>query len=86
MSAGELLDKAERYRPYWGADGGITVSGGEPLLQIEFLIELFKEAKRRGINTCIDTAGQPFTRKMPMQLISGSERINHCAPSCLRRC
>lgn len=65
MSAGELLDKAERYRPYWGADGGITVSGGEPLLQIEFLIELFKEAKRRGINTCIDTAGQPFTRKEP---------------------
>ena len=64
-SAGELLDKAERYRPYWGADGGITVSGGEPLLQIEFLIELFKEAKRRGINTCIDTAGQPFTRKEP---------------------
>ena len=65
MSAGKLLDKAERYRPYWGADGGITVSGGEPLLQIEFLIELFKEAKRRGINTCIDTAGQPFTRKEP---------------------
>ncbi len=65
MSADELLDRAERYRPYWGADGGITVSGGEPLLQTEFLVELFKEAKRRGINTCIDTAGQPFTRKEP---------------------
>ena len=39
----ELLDKAERYRSYWGPDGGITVSGGEALLQIDFLIELFEE-------------------------------------------
>ena len=56
----ELLDFAERYRGYWGEDGGITVSGGEPLLQIDFLIEFFKMAKERGINTCIDTALQPF--------------------------
>ncbi len=59
----ELLDKAERYRSYWGEEGGITVSGGEPLLQIDFLIELFQEAKKRGINTCIDTALQPFSRE-----------------------
>ena len=65
MTAEELLDLAERYRSYWGDEGGITVSGGEPLLQIEFLLELFKEAKRRGINTCLDTSGQPFTRKEP---------------------
>ena len=61
----EILDQAERYRSYWGNDGGITVSGGEPLLQIDFLIDLFKKAKERGINTCIDTAGQPFTRNEP---------------------
>ena len=61
----ELLDFAERYRSYWGTEGGITVSGGEPLLQIDFLIELFKKAKERGINTCIDTALQPFTREEP---------------------
>jgi pyruvate formate lyase activating enzyme len=61
----ELLDKAERYRSYWGPDGGITVSGGEALLQIDFLIELFEEAHRRGINTCLDTAAQPFTREEP---------------------
>lgn len=59
-SADEILDFAERYRGYWGEDGGITVSGGEPLLQIDFLTELFKKAKDRGINTCIDTALQPF--------------------------
>lgn len=65
QSADALLDRAERYRSYWGKDGGITVSGGEPLLQIDFLSELFQKAKERGINTCIDTSGQPFTRSEP---------------------
>ena len=64
-TADEILAQAERYRSYWGEDGGITVSGGEPLLQIDFLIELFKKAKESGINTCIDTAGQPFSRNEP---------------------
>lgn len=64
-TAEELLDQAERYRSYWGKEGGITVSGGEPLLQIDFLLELFQKAKERGINTVIDTAGQPFTRDEP---------------------
>lgn len=64
-TVGELLDTAEKYRAYWGKEGGVTVSGGEPLLQIDFLIDLFTEAKRRGIHTCIDTAGQPFTRNEP---------------------
>ena len=64
-SVPDLLDKAERYRSYWGPEGGITVSGGEALLQTDFLIELFEEAKSRGINTCLDTAAQPFTREEP---------------------
>ena len=62
-TADELLDKAERFRTYWGDKGGITVSGGEALMQIDFLIELFEKAHRRGINTCLDTSAQPFTRK-----------------------
>ncbi len=65
IDSDELIEKALRYRPYWGKEGGITVSGGEPLLQIDFLIALFKKAKEEGINTCIDTAGQPFSRKDP---------------------
>ncbi len=65
MSVEELLGKAERYRSYWGNDGGITVSGGEPLLQMDFLIELFREAHYRGINTCIDTSAQPFRQEGP---------------------
>ena len=65
MSAGEVLQKALRYREYWGMEGGITVSGGEPLLQLEFLTELFEKAKQKGVNTCIDTAAGPFTREEP---------------------
>ena len=65
MEAEELLKKALRYRPYWGEEGGITVSGGEPLLQIDFLLELFTLAKKQGVHTVIDTAGQPFTREEP---------------------
>ena len=62
-SADELLDKAERFRSYWGDKGGITVSGGEALMQIDFLLELFEKAHQRGINTCLDTSAQMFTRK-----------------------
>lgn len=59
----ELLQEAESCRAYWGKKGGITVSGGEPLFQIDFLLELFTECKKRGINTCIDTSGGPFTKE-----------------------
>lgn len=62
-TADELLDEAITCREYWGTKGGITVSGGEPLAQIDFLLELFTNAKERGINTCIDTAGGLFTRE-----------------------
>ena len=61
-TADDLLDKAERFRSYWGEKGGITVSGGEALMQIDFLLELFEKAHRRGINTCLDTSAQPFTQ------------------------
>ncbi len=61
----ELLDRAERFRPYWGSEGGITVSGGEALVQIDFLLELFTKAKQRGITTCLDTSAQPFRRSQP---------------------
>lgn len=47
QSAEVVLKKALRYRPYWKDNGGITVSGGEPLLQIDFLIELFTLAKKK---------------------------------------
>ena len=65
VTADEILKRALRFKPQWGKAGGITISGGEPLLQIDFVIELFKKAKELGINTCIDTAGNPFTKEEP---------------------
>ena len=64
-TADELIEKALKYRSYWGSKGGITVSGGEPLLQIDFLLELFERARQEGIHTALDTSGNPFTKKEP---------------------
>ena len=65
MTAEEALKQAIKYQSYWGQKGGITISGGEPLLQMDFLLELFKLAKKENIHTCIDTSGGCFTRKEP---------------------
>ena len=66
MTVAEVLADYQRYRPFYDAsNGGITVSGGEALLQIDFLIDLFRKAHERGINTTLDTSAQPFTREEP---------------------
>lgn len=53
----EVVEKVLRYKNYILKTGGVTISGGEPLLQTKFLIELFKELKKHNIHTCIDTSG-----------------------------
>lgn len=58
----EVLARALRYRSYWREEGGITVSGGEPMMQPEFVAELFELAKAKGVTTCIDTAAACFSR------------------------
>ena len=59
MSAEEIMERFLKNRPFY-SNGGMTVSGGEPLLQLGFLIELFTRAKREGVHTCIDTSGATF--------------------------
>lgn len=56
----ELVERVEKYKNYFGKDGGVTFSGGEPLLQPEFLLECLKLCKEKKINTCLDTAGFGF--------------------------
>lgn len=65
MTADEILEDAAKYRAFWGKTGGITVSGGESLVQIDFILDLFEKAKAMNISTCLDTSGQPFTREQP---------------------
>lgn len=59
--ADKLWQRIQRYKRYWGKNGGLTVSGGEPLLQPDFVTELFTLAKKSGAHTALDTAGQPFS-------------------------
>ena len=59
-TAQQVFDKAYRYKNYWKNGGGITVSGGEALLQMEFVTELFEIAKKNGVHTTLDTSGNPF--------------------------
>ena len=56
-TAEDIVKKAVRYREYFKEDGGVTVSGGEPLLQPEFVQSLFELCHKEGINTCLDTSG-----------------------------
>lgn len=56
-SADKIVENVLKYREYFGEDGGITLSGGEPLMQSEFATEIFKKCKEKGINTCLDTSG-----------------------------
>jgi len=59
ISAAEILEQYDRNKQFY-TRGGITVTGGEPLMQIDFLLELFEQAKKKGIHTCIDTSGATY--------------------------
>ena len=59
-TAEQIVAQALRYKNYFGDKGGVTATGGEPLVQIDFLIELFTQFKAKGIHTCIDTSGITF--------------------------
>ncbi len=63
MGVQELIDNILKYRNYYKDGGGVTVSGGEPMLQIDFVIDLFIRLKEEGIHTCLDTSGVTFSKQ-----------------------
>ncbi len=73
-TAGELVERAVRYREYFGNEGGITLSGGEPLLQAEFAEAVFSLSHDAGINTCIDTSGSIMNEKVKC-LLEKTDRV-----------
>lgn len=64
-STDEVIDRVLKYKNYFGDKGGVTVTGGEPLVQIDFVIELFTKLKQKGIHTCVDTSGITFNATAP---------------------
>ncbi len=73
-SAEDLVAKILRYVEYFGKDGGVTLSGGEPLLQAEFVKELFSLCHSKGINTCLDTSGS-FLDDEVKDLLAETDRV-----------
>ncbi len=63
-TASELFDKIKRYKNYFGENGGVTFSGGEPFMQAEFVLEVIKKCKDSGIHTAVDTSGSILNEEL----------------------
>jgi len=74
FSPQQVLEKVLRYKSYFGVKGGITISGGEPLLQSEFCYQLFSLCKEKGVNTCLDTSGCLLNEQIK-KLLSVTDRV-----------
>ena len=70
----EILEYYDENKEFYMNGGGLTATGGEPLVQIDFLIELFTRTKERGIHTCLDTSGVMFRRNDP-ELLAKYDRL-----------
>ncbi len=73
-TAEEVVNRAVRFKEYFKENGGITISGGEPLLQSDFAKEIFTLAHEKGINTCLDTSGSILNDSV-RELLSHTDRV-----------
>ena len=73
-SAEEIINRAKRYKEYFGKEGGITLSGGDPILQADFAKAIFTLAKEENINTCLDTSGSLLNDKIK-ELLKVTDRV-----------
>lgn len=73
MESGEIISNVLRNKDFY-TSGGITATGGEPMYQMDFLTELFSEAKNNGISTCLDTSGIVFDRKS-QEILKKTEKL-----------
>ena len=74
ISAQDVVKKATRYKEYFGKEGGVTVSGGEPLVQAEFVKRVFELCHGEGINTCLDTSGSILNERVK-ELLDVTDRV-----------
>ena len=73
-TAEQIAEKAARYKEYFSTEGGITLTGGEPLLQAEFAKEIFRLCHEKGIHTCLDTSGSIFNESVK-DLLKETDRV-----------
>lgn len=71
----EIVDEVRKYRPYIEMGGGVTFSGGEPLFQSEFLLDMLKLCKKAGIHTCIDTSGTGYDKKIIKDILKYTDLV-----------
>ena len=85
MEPEEIIQKFEDSRHFY-SNGGITVTGGEPLMQIDFVTEVFEIAKEHGIHTCLDTSGISFLPDNPkkMQKMDKLISVTNLVPQSIR--
>ncbi|MBE6633775.1 MAG: 4Fe-4S cluster-binding domain-containing protein, partial [Ruminococcaceae bacterium] len=74
ISSVELAKRAVRYREYFGKDGGVTVSGGEPLLSAAFVRDFFTRCHEKGLHTCLDTSGSLWSEEIDA-LLNVTDRV-----------
>lgn len=75
LTSKEIVDEVRKYRPYIEMGGGVTFSGGEPLLQSEFLLEMLKMCRNAGIHTCIDTSGTGYSKKYLDEILKYTDLV-----------
>ena len=74
FTAEEIVEKAKKYKEYFGKKGGITLSGGEPILQADFAYKVFRLCHENSINTCLDTSGSILNDNVK-KLLSETDRV-----------
>ena len=75
MNASAVVDEIRKYRPYIEMGGGVTFSGGEPLLQSKFLLDMLKLCKKAGIHTCIDTSGTGYNKNYLDEILKYTDLV-----------
>ena len=70
----QVLERVVKYKSYFGKDGGVTLSGGEPLVQADFCRDFFAYARECGINTCLDTSGSILSDKVK-EVLKYTDRV-----------
>ena len=71
----KIVDEVRKYRHYIEDGGGVTFSGGEPLFQSEFLLEMLEMCKKAGISTCIDTSGTGYDKNILKNILKYTDLV-----------